>query len=112
MDVDPTARTLDELMRHERFVRRLARSLLRAPGDADDLVQETWLRAVERPPRTDGRPAGWLGTVMRNLARDWRLGASRRAKREAGAARPETTPPLQQVIERQELQRKVVAALA
>src|SRR5436190_24234745 len=110
MDVDPTARTLDELLRHERFLKRLARSLLSGPGDADDLLQETWLRAAGRPPSSSGSAPGWLGTVMRNVARDWRLGASRREKRERAAARPDQTPPLQQVIERQELQRRVAAA--
>src|SRR4029079_1179825 len=99
-------------LRHERFLKRLARSLLSGPGDADDLLQETWLRAAERPPSASGCALGWLGTVMRNVARDWRLRASRREKRERATARSGQRPPLQQVIERQELQQRVVAALA
>lgn len=47
-------------------------------ADADDLVQETWLRAVERPPADRDRPwRPWLTRVAVNLARD-RLRARRR----------------------------------
>lgn len=40
-------------------------------ADADELVQETFARAIERPPKDDSRPLGpWLRTVALNLARD------------------------------------------
>ena len=81
MDVDPTARTLDELLRHERFVRRLARIASRRAGDADDLVQETWLRAAEHPPHPGGSALGWLG--HRDAQRRARLAPRRVAPPEA-----------------------------
>ncbi|MBK8253279.1 MAG: sigma-70 family RNA polymerase sigma factor [Polyangiaceae bacterium] len=40
-------------------------------ADADDLVQETFLRAVERPPEKKDEPwEPWLLTVAMNLSRD------------------------------------------
>src|SRR5262245_5027783 len=40
-------------------------------ADADDLVQETFLRAIERPPAdTDAELRPWLVRVAMNLARD------------------------------------------
>jgi RNA polymerase sigma-70 factor (ECF subfamily) len=50
-------------------------------ADADDLVQETFLRAIERPPpRTDMALRPWLVRVALNLARD--LLRRRRRRRE------------------------------
>ena len=46
-----------ELLSHQSFLRRLAIDLV--GEDADDLVQEVWRRALERPPH-HGRPAAWL----------------------------------------------------
>ena len=34
--------------------------------DRDDLLQETWVRLLERPPTEVNR--GWLATVMRNVS--------------------------------------------
>jgi RNA polymerase sigma-70 factor (ECF subfamily) len=46
--------------------------------DADDVVQDTWVRMLERPPATDRPLRPWLVAVTLNLARD-RLRARRRA---------------------------------
>ncbi len=46
---------------------RTARSLTRSTADAEDLVQETLLRAYRAIERFDGRyPRAWLLTIMRN----------------------------------------------
>ena len=46
---------------------RTARSLTRSDADAQDLVQETLLRAYRAIDRFDGRyPRAWLLTIMRN----------------------------------------------
>jgi RNA polymerase sigma-70 factor (ECF subfamily) len=46
---------------------RVARSLVRRPADAEDLVQETLVRAYRSIERFDGRhPRAWLLTIMRN----------------------------------------------
>ena len=48
-------------------MRTLARRLTANASDADDLAQETWLRALRHPPREQGRLRSWLATVTRNL---------------------------------------------
>lgn len=46
---------------------RVARSLTRNTADAEDLVQETMLRAYRAIGRFDGRhPRAWLLTILRN----------------------------------------------
>lgn len=46
---------------------RVARSITRDPTDAEDLVQDTMLRAYRAADRFDGRhPRAWLLTIMRN----------------------------------------------
>lgn len=46
---------------------RVARSITRNPTDAEDLVQDTMLRAYQAILRFDGRhPRAWLLTIMRN----------------------------------------------
>lgn len=46
---------------------RVARSMSRRPADAEDLVQDTLLRAFRAIDRFDGEhPRSWLLTIMRN----------------------------------------------
>ena len=67
----------------ERLRRRLWGVAYRMTGtvqDADEVVQDCFLRLLERPPADTGRPLdGWMVTVALNLSRD-RL---RRRQREA-----------------------------
>lgn len=56
---------------HERLLWQLCYRMTGVPADADDLVQETFLRAMERPPaevERELRP--WLVRVAMNLGRD------------------------------------------
>lgn len=72
-------------------VHNLAKRCVRSAVDAQDLVQETYMRAFEawthgRKPR---RPAPWLMTICLNIVRSW---ARRpRASRELLVAEPEPT---------------------
>jgi RNA polymerase sigma factor (sigma-70 family) len=78
-------------------------------GTADDLVQETLLAAVRRPPRDRGALGGWLRTVLRNFAGRFRIEKERRRRREEAAARPEreaSSPD--RLAERAELHRDLV----
>ena len=102
---------LSELLEHSSWVRDLSRRLARDPGSADDLAQATWLAALENPPRA-GRPVRqWLGTVVRNFALQSRRSESRRAEREARAARPEPQPSTGELLERASMQRQVADAV-
>jgi RNA polymerase sigma-70 factor (ECF subfamily) len=81
--------SFDDLLAHESFVRAVARGLLSSEDAVQDVVQDTFTRALERPPHERGSLKGWLATVARNLARDHYRGEGRRRAREAAVARPE-----------------------
>lgn len=85
----PPPLTEATLLQHAGFVRALATSLLRDPDRADDVVQETFVRALEQPPRDAGRLRSWLARIAERLAWRTRRSDSRRARRELRAARPE-----------------------
>ncbi|NUS43491.1 MAG: sigma-70 family RNA polymerase sigma factor [Mycobacteriaceae bacterium] len=54
-------------------LKRVARTLTSQACDAEDLVQETLLRAYRSLPHFDGRhPRAWLLTIMRNAERNRR----------------------------------------
>jgi RNA polymerase sigma-70 factor (ECF subfamily) len=65
---------------HERHLWGLCYRLTGSAAEADDLVQDTFVRAMERPPaRTDEPLRPWLVRVALNLGRD----ALRRRRRRA-----------------------------
>jgi RNA polymerase sigma-70 factor, ECF subfamily len=66
------APAFEEIFRaHERFIWGLCYRMTGNAADADDLAQETFVRAWERPPaRTDEPWRPWLVTVAINLSRD------------------------------------------
>ena len=109
-DATPDA-TFETLLRQQAWLRRLAASLAVDAAAADDLVQQSLLAALERPPADAERPRAWLATVARNLAR--RFGAADRAReeRERVAATSERQPASDEVLERATLQHEVSAAL-
>ncbi|HEU4538222.1 MAG TPA: sigma-70 family RNA polymerase sigma factor [Polyangiaceae bacterium] len=60
-----------ELAAHARLLWGVCYRMTGSAADADDLVQETFLRAVERPPPRADEPLGpWLMRVAVNLGRD------------------------------------------
>ena len=69
-----------EFERHRPYLRSVALRMLGSPAEADDALQETWLRLDRRPPATvdDLRP--WLTTVIGRICLD--LLRSRRVRRE------------------------------
>lgn len=89
----PSTPPLEELLTHARWARALARQLLRDEQRADDVVQEAWLAAVERPPRPGPGLRAWFARLIRNLASNQRRAELRRARHERGAAAPEVAPP-------------------
>src|SRR5688572_18901231 len=77
---------LDALLAHAGWARKLAARLVHDAAGADDLAQDAWVAALERPP-APGRPLRrWLAAVMRNLARESRRARARREVRERAAA--------------------------
>jgi len=101
----------DALLAHAGFVRCVARAALRGDAEVDDVVQETWLAALQSAPRRPGALRAWLGGIARRQAanRVRREIASRR--RDAVAARPDRAPPAAEVAARVELGRRLVDAV-
>lgn len=50
----------------------LRRNLRMAPSEADDLVQDTWVRLLRRPPAQVSHPRALLSRIALNLFRDRR----------------------------------------
>lgn len=99
-----------ELLRSFRWTQRLAQRLVRDPGLAADLHQETWVRAVER--FGDTIPARqWLAGTIRSMAFRARRGNQRRRHHEAQAASSDTDGGAEDVILRAEAQAEVAAAV-
>ncbi len=111
MPVEPmdTALKLEALLEHADWVRRLAHSLVVDPARADDVAQETWLAAMKSAPRGSQNLRGWLGTVVRNLARRSARGERRRTAREVDAAKAEALPSAAELVEQADLQREIAA---
>jgi RNA polymerase sigma-70 factor (ECF subfamily) len=99
---------MDDLLAHRQWVRALARRLAADESSADDLEQETWLAAVEHPPRDARSPRGWLGTVLRNVHRNAARGASRRGRREEAVARRATSETADDLVAEAEMQTVLV----
>jgi len=105
------ALSTETLLAHEPFVRAVARGLLADEAGVQDVVQETWLRALRRPPRPGVSLRAWLARVAGNLARDTRRAEGRRAVRERRAARAEALDSVEAGVERLAAQREVVGAV-
>ncbi len=101
-----------DLLDHADGMRRVALRLLRDEADADDVVQEALVRAVQSPPR-DGMPLRpWLAVVTRNLAIDLiRSGSRRRHREQAQRERDLAWPTPDQLVERTEAHRRAVDTL-
>jgi RNA polymerase sigma-70 factor (ECF subfamily) len=106
--------SLDQLLTDRHWVERLARALTaghdHGDGDDDDVVQETWLAALRRPPAADRQAGPWLARVVRNLAAKQRLSRQRRRAREAMVA-AEAVPSPEALVARLELQRLLAELL-
>ena len=79
-------------------LRRLALGLVRDGSEADDVLQEVWLRARGE----ERRSRAWLATTLRNLVRDRARTMARRAAHERAVARGEAVPSAEEVLERLE----------
>jgi RNA polymerase sigma-70 factor (ECF subfamily) len=92
MDASSSSIDPELLLAHAGFVRSVARSLLADENAVDDVVQQTWLAALQRPPREAGALRRWLGRVARSVARESRRADERRLRREAASAPSEVDP--------------------
>jgi len=80
---------VETLLARADWVRRLAAGLVSDAASADDIVQDAWTVALERPPARSTNIEGWFVTVVRNAARRFGRSEGRRKRREEAASRPE-----------------------
>lgn len=103
--------SLDALLEQRAWVRRLARSLVADAASADDLEQDVWLAALERPPRHATSLRGWFARALRNAAVSRARRSHARAVHEAGASvRPSQVSPAHSVAAA-ELQVRIARAV-
>ncbi len=111
----PSSSPLDPavLLEQARWVRALVRGLIRDEALAEDVVQETWVAALERRPAGDqaGGLRAWLAAVARNLALRSRRRALVRAAVERAGARPERIGSGTDEVERMQLQQRLASAV-
>jgi RNA polymerase sigma factor (sigma-70 family) len=101
---------LEELLAGSRWVRGLARGLLRDSSSADDVVQDAWVAALTRPAAVR-EPGAWLAGVVRHMSRRQARSDERRQRRETAAARSHLVPSAAELVERSELQERLSAAV-
>ncbi len=108
---------MDDLIRHSAWLKRLAHSLVKDPHLADDLVQETWVSALENPPHHASNHRSWLGRVLRNRVASYFRSNTRRTAREQSRAAQEEAHALansryaQEVVERGEISQLLAEAV-
>ncbi len=111
MDASLPSLSPDLLLHHGRFVRSLARELLADEHLAEDVVQETWLRHLRRPPAEPAATRSWLRSVARRLSIEGLRTRARSAAREERSARAEALPSTAEELAHGEVLRSVVEAV-
>jgi RNA polymerase sigma-70 factor (ECF subfamily) len=98
VDADKARRFRDAALPHLDDVYTLARYLMRSPADAEDAVQECYLRALKHFDGFRGGPIKpWLMAILRNVCRaEFARRAGAGASVEADAEPAETALPLWQ----------------
>jgi RNA polymerase sigma-70 factor (ECF subfamily) len=71
------------------YLTRLAYHILGSLSDAEDVVQDAWLRWHDSVPEAISNPRGWLGRVVTRLCLDVMKSARRRRENYVGAWLPE-----------------------
>jgi RNA polymerase sigma-70 factor (ECF subfamily) len=82
---------IDVLNGERSWLGKLALRMVRDRDEADDVVQEAYLAALESPPLADRPTRGWLGRVATNVVRARYRAGTRRERREKAALPPEPT---------------------
>jgi RNA polymerase sigma factor (sigma-70 family) len=106
-DPDSTTRLLAETA----WLRRLARCLTAGRDTADDIVQETLLRACAAPLASIHNLRAWLAVVAANTARRFARQANRQQHHHRHAPERAPEPSVAEAVLRTEAQRRVMTAL-
>ena len=103
--------TIESLMEHQTFLRRIARALVHDDATAEDLVQDVWVRALESPPQARGKSRGWLVRVAQNVARQNHRTKQRREARDREISEETLEEPTDAIAEQLELERLIIDAV-
>ena len=104
------ATPLEDLLANDAWIRSLARHLVSDEHAAEDLVQDTWLVALEREQERPNRVRAWLGGVLRNLAGKRNRDLARRNEHERQGARPDRLPSVAEVMDQETTRLRLVKA--
>jgi RNA polymerase sigma factor (sigma-70 family) len=83
--------TIDALTLERPWLETLAHRLAHTAGEADDIVQETYLAALQSPPPANRPLRAWLSRVATNANRMRYRTRTRRSRREQWVATPMST---------------------
>ncbi len=104
-----------ELLEHGEALRRLARALVRDVDEAEDVVQATWLRALQDRARRGERrlasPRGWLARILRNEVAERRRSSRRETARLARTPVAQASPPADETLARLTMRRELLDAV-
>ena len=98
--MSPESKRTEELLHHAKALRAMARALIGNRTEAEDLVQDTLVLALESPPAWGDGIGGWLRGVLRQKARHRHRADASRARREIGSAKREALPPTVDIVAR------------
>lgn len=108
--------SLETLLAHSSWVRSLAHSLVADPTSAEDVAQQAWASALERPPAHDGNLKSWWASVVRSAAgRMWRDQERRKERGVEGAVAEASVaeePDVEELAIRLETFRMLAAAVS
>lgn len=99
----------DSLLKHSGWVRALAQNLVSDASAAEDIEQQAWLKAAEKPPHHKTNLRAWLATLVRSKA-----GMYWRRQRPTSSFIEDLDSPgaCESVVERLDTVRNLAAAVA
>lgn len=102
---------IEALLSHSAWIDRLAHTLVRDPAEADEVVQEAWVRALENPPGEEGNLRGWMARVVRRVIARRHRSALRRGDHESRGDAPRGPKTPDQIASDVALQRELTDAV-
>jgi RNA polymerase sigma-70 factor, ECF subfamily len=100
----------DWLDRHGAALVLFARQSVSSRADAEDIVQEAFVRFWRSRHRATD-PAAYLYACVKRCVLEWRRGRTRQARRDKASARPESEPSFAGPLEQDERRATIDAAL-
>jgi len=111
MESAPQTLSPEILLTHAEFIRGLARRLIRDEQKAEDVTQDVWVAALEKPAADVASVRAWLAGTARNLVRRTVRTEGRAQNRERAVAQSEAVRSTDELVEAEDARRRVVEAL-